>query len=293
MPKVFDCFTFFNELDLLEIRLHEMDAYVDQFVLAEATQSFMGHEKTLHFQENKSRFEKFLPKITHIVVDDMPQGDLSPWTRESFQRNALLRGLTTASKNDLVILSDVDEIIKPHALNRILTGKTYLNAITFFEGEEYNFKYNWKVPEGRSWGSRMIEKKNLVSTQHLRKQRLKRYHAMPAILENAAWRLDAFYRFRKPIRRTVVPNSCWHFSFLMTPEDLVLKVKSYSHQNHNNPAFLNDVTGAKMHSGISFRGQQQLIRVDVSTLPDYIIKNQEKFSAFLDFSEGSTQELAA
>ncbi|HZX73462.1 MAG TPA: hypothetical protein VFE57_03515, partial [Cyclobacteriaceae bacterium] len=69
---VVDCFTFFNELDLLEIRLNILNETVDRFVLVEATRTFQNNPKPLYFNENKKRFEAFLPKITHIIVDDYP-----------------------------------------------------------------------------------------------------------------------------------------------------------------------------------------------------------------------------
>ena len=95
MPKIFDCFPFCSELDLLELRLNELGDVVDFFVLAEATTTHRGAPKPLVFQQNKSQFAAFLPKIIHVVVDDMPGvGTTEPerWVREHFQRQALLRG---------------------------------------------------------------------------------------------------------------------------------------------------------------------------------------------------------
>src|SRR5258707_12585633 len=93
MPKIFDCFLFSNELDLLELRLNELNAVVDFFVLVEATVSFRGIQKPLVFERNKDRFSNFLHKIIHVVVNDMPTGgETEPerWVRETFQRQAIL-----------------------------------------------------------------------------------------------------------------------------------------------------------------------------------------------------------
>ena len=125
MPRVFDCFTFFNELDLLEIRLNELDAVVDRFVLAEAPLTFRGKPKPLHFAQNRDRFARFLPKIEHVVVEDLPTGGRDTpngyFKTERFQRNALMRGLGTAAEDDFVVLSDVDEIPRAGAVAAILS----------------------------------------------------------------------------------------------------------------------------------------------------------------------------
>jgi len=92
MPRIFDCFTFLNEFDLLEIRLHELAQVVDRFVIAESPVTFTGRPKPLHFLDNRARFAAFADKIIHIVVDDQPVTD-SAWEREWHQRNALERGI--------------------------------------------------------------------------------------------------------------------------------------------------------------------------------------------------------
>lgn len=136
-PLIFDCFTFFNELDLLELRLNELNEVVDYFVLVEATNTHTGKEKPLYYWENKDRFLPFSSKIIHVVVDDLPaeasklrlfldriyhltldKGSINlafkreAWNREMFQRNAILRGVLSVSPrdSDIVIISDVDEI---------------------------------------------------------------------------------------------------------------------------------------------------------------------------------------
>src|ERR1035438_146655 len=108
---IYDCFTFFNELDLLEIRLNILDKTVDKFVLVEATKTHQGKEKPLHFSENKKRFEKFLPKIIHVIVDDYPEYEgKSAWILEQHQRNMIQTGLNNCKPDDIILISDVDEI---------------------------------------------------------------------------------------------------------------------------------------------------------------------------------------
>lgn len=115
MGRLFDCFTFFNELDLLEIRLETLDSVVDFFVLAESPVTYRADPKPYYFLENQERFAKFLPKIRHVKVDDMPleKGFDHNWRRETHQRAALERGLFDAQPDDIIMLSDLDEIPSP------------------------------------------------------------------------------------------------------------------------------------------------------------------------------------
>jgi hypothetical protein len=107
---IYDCFPFFNELELLEVRLHELDGLVDKFVLVEATKTFPGHPKPLHFADNRERFSAFADKIIHVVVEDMPGGDgpRDHWVRDRFQRNAIGRGLLNCQPDDVIMVSDMD-----------------------------------------------------------------------------------------------------------------------------------------------------------------------------------------
>jgi len=122
MSRLFDCFTFFNELDLLEVRLETLAPHVDYFVLAESPMTYRADPKPLYFQENKERFAKFLPKIRHIIVDDLPteKGFDHNWQRETLQRAALERGLADARDEDIIMLSDLDEIPSPSKIQEAI-----------------------------------------------------------------------------------------------------------------------------------------------------------------------------
>lgn len=125
---VIDCVPFFNELDILKLRLHILDPLVDRFVIEEATHTFSGLPKELCFEKNKEMFREFLPKITYLVVDNSPEG-ITTHERDKFQKNALERALTDAAEDDVLILSDVDEIPNPEVLRKIIEafdpGKIY------------------------------------------------------------------------------------------------------------------------------------------------------------------------
>ena len=110
--KIFDCFKFFNELELLELRFMELYDTVDYFVLVEANKTHTGKPKNYIFEENKEKFTQYLDKVIHIKIDDMPSySEQDIWTAENFQRNCIMRGLVDYAKNgDKIIISDIDEI---------------------------------------------------------------------------------------------------------------------------------------------------------------------------------------
>lgn len=108
--RVYDCFLFNDELDLLELRLMELEAVVDTFVLCEMAHNFRMQPKPLHFAENKDRFKRWKDRIRHVVVKDYP---IQPHpVMEHYQRRSLALGLNDASVGDVIIVGDVDEI--PH-----------------------------------------------------------------------------------------------------------------------------------------------------------------------------------
>lgn len=108
---IVDAFMFYNEFDVLELRLELLDKYVDRFVLVESEVNHVGGPKELFFQNNKERYAKWLPKITHVIMtaEEAPK-DPSPWAREKYQRNCILRGIEDVPNDALVLISDVDEI---------------------------------------------------------------------------------------------------------------------------------------------------------------------------------------
>ena len=104
-----DCFTFFNELELLYIRLNELSGVVDKFVLVESDRTHSNLSKPLYYENNKHLFRNFWDKIIHVVVTDMPQ-DQNSWFRENHQRRCISRGLQSCQPDDIIMVSDMDEI---------------------------------------------------------------------------------------------------------------------------------------------------------------------------------------
>lgn len=139
--------TFYNELDVLEIKLETLDPLIDVFVLAEATVDQRGAPKDLVFPPNRSRYRRWAHKIRYVAVDDMPdrqdaEGTLAHWNRENFQRNALIRGMDDLAEDDLVLISDLDEVPYPAALEEGL-----YNPGMRFPMDMHVYRLDWRWTE--------------------------------------------------------------------------------------------------------------------------------------------------
>ncbi len=178
-----DCFIFYNEIDVLKKRLRYLDGVVDKFVLVESTVTHRGEEKKLFFDENKKEFEEWSGRIIHVIIRDNPT-DKDPWIRENFQRNCITRGLDEFKDDDIVMVSDVDEIPNRTALRLPPDVKMCsYNMIAF----QYNFNY---IQELEPWYGTVITTKEVlmrVSPQKMREMRwsIPRY-------KNAGWHLSSF-----------------------------------------------------------------------------------------------------
>jgi hypothetical protein len=137
--KIFDCFLFNNELDILELRLRELHKHVDLFVIVEATRTHKNLPRQLVFKNNAERFKPWLAKIRYVVVDDMPDGD-DDWKRENYHRNAIQRGIADAAPKDWIVISDVDEIPRPSSLAALKTSR--LSVVGFRMSLSY-FRINY------------------------------------------------------------------------------------------------------------------------------------------------------
>jgi hypothetical protein len=142
-----DTFMFYNEYDILELRLEVLDRYVDRFVLVESEVNHVGGPKELFFEKNKERYTKWLPKITHIIVtaDESPK-DENPWSREKYQRECILRGVQDVPDGSIIMVSDVDEIPDlrivpyeklPHVLNSVHMWMFEYSLDYLFTGEPW------------------------------------------------------------------------------------------------------------------------------------------------------------
>ncbi|THD68394.1 MAG: N-acetylglucosaminyltransferase [Bradyrhizobium sp.] len=242
---VYDCFPFFKELDILEIRLRELHDLVDKFVLVESHKTFSGRNKPLFFGEHRERFAPFLDKIIHVVAD--PPDGTAIWQREIFQRDAIERGLIDADPADLVIVSDVDEIPKPEELRKIVAmprGRT----IHCLGCDQYRMRLNLRMlPDSdiHHLGPVIVTRRYFRSAQHLRAFWPRTgYRKIPTAIAKA-W--DAL-RARKKLNFYGIPNvvrgGAWHFSFIGDDDAIRDKLASYSHQESNVPEMLKTIPDA-------------------------------------------------
>lgn len=221
--RVFDCFLFFNELKMLQFRLEELYESVDYFVLVESTKGFTGLDKMLVFKENSHLFERFKKKIIHIIVSDL-QSEVDPWINEIHQRNQIGRGLLEARPNDLIFISDVDEIPDKKSFKRINCRIEQFDMIVLMQDMYYynlnNYVSRWNAARALSYGSFC---KFDQDAHEIRMMNLKKV--------NACWE----------------PKGGWHFSYFGGVEMILEKINNFSHQEFNNSL----VTKEKIKDSIS------------------------------------------
>jgi beta-1,4-mannosyl-glycoprotein beta-1,4-N-acetylglucosaminyltransferase len=211
--KVYDCFPFFNELDLLELRLNELDSVVDYFVIVEAPQTFQGKDKPLYFQKNRQRFKKFKHKIIPIVIPKCNQS--SPWIREARQRNAIMQGLKKCQPDDLIFISDVDEIIRASKIKEISDSifiehhKAVSLVMPMYRFYMNTFDQMWPVARATTY-------------QHLKS-------ISPEQLRIGNW-------MAVPVTKRI-ENCGWHFTSIGGLEQHRLKTESYSHAERNHEEY--------------------------------------------------------
>lgn len=277
---VYDCFQFFNELDILKLRLHVMNDVVDKFVISESTVTFSGDPKPLYYQENKEMFEEFAHKIIHKVVDDTPM-DTNAFLRDSHQKCAVARGLAGAKADDIVIFSDVDEIPNPETVKKVLAdfdgSKIYAlaqrNFYCYLNMEEKSGnllsitgEFEGVTGRDRKWlGTKICQYSMLknYTTEQLRDKEQK--HLM--------------------VR---VPDGGWHFSYMgggknESVEDRVkYKIKSAAHQEYNNRSTLSRVKkNIRNHQDILGRDSDFVIVPVDGSYPKYLQENIDEYSYLL------------
>ena len=226
--KLIDCFMYFDEDLVLDIRLNTLNDKVDKFIIAEATKDHAGKDKKLNFKiEN---FSKFKDKIQYIVIDNLPINVKSPkkgWhenhARDQFQRNSLEKGYREFNDEDLIMISDIDEIPNPKKLEEF----NIKNKYACFLQKNFQSKINLMNITDEDWpGTKICQKRYLKSPQWLRNLKIKK---------KPFWKI-----FNKNIQ--LINNGGWHFSFLKSPESIKNKIISYSHQEYNTEEFTKAAT---------------------------------------------------
>lgn len=278
--KIYDCFPFFKELDILELRLEELYDDVDYFVIVEATSTHSGLDKPLYLQDNWDRFAKYHDKIRYIVVDDLPK-DPDPWVAENYQRNCITRGIDDAGPNDLILISDCDEIARPEVLEALREDENdydiYVLNVALFH---YRFNYLKINPPG-AWRQHNIvvtRKRALVSPQHTRN--LDFHH--PRIYPGMAY--PDHYNDDK---MCVIEHGGWHFTYFGDTEFAREKIKSFAHYREtDNPLWMDTLSVDDMIKNkcalLGPAGEERFEYVKVNEyFPKTILNNLEKYEKWI------------
>jgi hypothetical protein len=260
--KIYDCFTFFNELDVLEFRLEELYNTVDKFIIAEANLSHSGKPKNYILLENWERFKPYHDKMIRIQVDDFPETSDS-WVREKFQRNALKRGLIDLQDDDIVIVSDLDEIPRAEMIDLIKSDENnytrYILGIPMFQ---YKINYMKYHERGKQYNIIVTRGKAFTEPQ------LEREYTFP-------WNKD-------PEDTVYVDHGGWHFTYFGDDTNAIIKIQNFAHtetdrtdliEKHNIDWMVANKYG---HHGINHEERFEIVRVD-DYFPKCITSNLEKW----------------
>ena len=199
---IYDCFSYWDEDLLLELRLNILNEYVNFFIIVEGNKTWQNNPKEFRF--NIENFPNFRSKIKYIKVEDLPDGN-DPYKRENHQRNCILRGLKDAKPDDIIMVSDLDEIPNPNQINKFKKKMRF----AAFKQKNFNYKFNLLSKNNPNWiGTRVCLNKYLKSPQWLRELKFKK---------RPFWRLD------KLRLNNIIDNGGWHFCNLKKPEELLYK----------------------------------------------------------------------
>ena len=288
---------YFDEDLLLDLRLNSLNKFVKKFVISEATYTHNGNKKDLKFDINK--FQKFKDKIVYLIVDNQPtnildliEGEskekrgekliLNGMARDYFQRENLKRGLAGINDEDLVLISDLDEIPNFKELN----FTKIKNNILIFEQKMFYYKLNLFYSDYTWLGTKATKYKNFISPQWLRNIKGKNY---------SKWRIDTWFSKEKYSNLLFIKNGGWHFTCLRTPEELEKKLLNFAHHYEYEESGLKISDLKKLinekrvmydhnvdQKGYKWSGKSILRKIDEKLLPDYVSSNISKYSEWLD-----------
>ena len=288
---------FYDEDLVIDLRLNILNEHVHEFVIVESKFTHSGKKRELLFDINK--YSKFKNKINYIVLENEPvdleivhdnhtydkknsKYIMNALKRENFQRNGIKKGLTNAKPDDLILVSDVDEI--PNLSN--LDINEVNDNIILFKQNFYYYKFNLKLEDMPWLGTKGCKYKNLKSPQWLRNIKDKKY---------PFWRLDVLFSDKKYSNIKFIDNGGWHFSNMKTPEEIEKKMRTYLHHREYD---IKPLGTKKIEEMIKSKksiynlkadmknekidGTQNLKATDGRELPEYLKKNKTKYSNWIE-----------
>ena len=268
---IYDCFSYWDEDLLLDLRLNILNKIVDYFVIVEGNKTWQNNSKELRFDIKK--FQKFKDKIIYVPVTDLPDGD-DPYLRENYQRNSISRGINNAKDDDIILISDLDEIPNPKVINNFNHKMRYAS----FKQMHFYYKFNLQSKNNPFWnGTRICVKKYLKSPQWLRNLKFKK---------RPFWRIDKFRL------NNLIENGGWHFCNLKTPDNLLYKYKNLCETNDPinfkekiDERFLNiNEIEKRIIKGEDIIGRDDSFnKIPLDSLfPSYLIENKDKYKDWID-----------
>ena len=288
---------YFDEEVVLDVRLNTLDKYVDYFVIVESSFTHKGDNKNLMFNHNK--FEKFKNKIIYLVYDKQPKGIevvnendsegeksrkyiLNAVLRENGQRNFIQNGLNKAEDNDIILISDVDEIPNLSEVN----FNNISEKIIMFHQDMFYYKFDLKIPNLLWTGTKGCRKKYLLSPQWLRNVKDRKYFP---------FRIDILFSEKKYSSIKFISNGGWHFSNIKTAEEIEHKLKSYLHHREFDEQSLSveeiqniienkkAIYDLKVDKRVNKIGDgSKLVKIKFEKLPIYIQQNKHNYMKWLD-----------
>jgi len=295
--KIYDCFMYFDEEVVVDVRLNTLNEFVDYFVIVESRFTHKGDSRELKF--NHKKFEKFKDKIIYIVdeeiysqtekikIDDSEdekykKAIFNAAYRENGQRNLISKGLAAANKEDFIMISDVDEIPKLSGLN----FNSLNEKIILFKQDMFYYKFNLKLPNFIWTGTKACKKKNLVNPQWLRNIKDRKY---------SFFRIDTFFSNTKYTSIKIINDGGWHFSNIKTPKEIEFKLRSYLHHKDFdlNPLSVEQINeiiknkqaiyDLKVDKTVNKIGNGSILeKFEFNKLPEYIVTNKDKFLDWID-----------
>ena len=295
--KIFDCFMYFDEEVVVDLRLNALDEFVDYFVIVESKFTHKGDKRDLKF--NHKKFNKFKDKIIYLIYDKPPQKIikfksedseeekstkyiLNAAYRENGQRNYILKGLDDAKENDIILISDVDEI--PNLSN--VNWNEIKEKIILFKQDMFYYKFNLRLPDVIWTGTKGCKKKDLMNPQWLRNVKDRKY---------SSFRIDTFFSKNKYSSIKIINNGGWHFSNIKTAKEIEHKLKSYLHHREfdQQPLSVKQIDeiirnkqaiyDLKVDKRVNKIGNgNKLEKYELTKLPIYIQENQNNYQEWID-----------
>ena len=295
--KIFDCFMYFDEEIVLDLRLNTLNNYVDYFVIVESIFTHKGDKRELKF--NHEKFKKFKDKIIYLVFDQEPKKIkqinkddneetksikyiLNAAYRENGQRDFITEGLKDADNNDMILISDVDEIPNLELINL----SKIKEKLILFRQDMFYYKFNLKLPNLEWTGTKACKKKNLINPQWLRNIKDRKY---------PFFRIDTFFSNKKYIDIKIIKNGGWHFSNIKNAKEIEYKLKSYLHHREfdENPMTTQEIDNIiknkqaiydlKVDKRVNKIGEgNKLQNYPLDKLPKFLQNNLETYKQWID-----------